>query len=127
MWGLRIVAERAGWKEWKNGDRLGAVHDGKRPDAIAVSPDGIRTAIDCERTMKTTKRYEVILAHYLQSLRRGELARVVWLCPDADMAARLRRIVTGIRTVPVAGQRVAVDPQRHHSLLHFLAFDEWPI
>ena len=81
---LRVAAERAGWKDWKNGDRLGAVRDGKRPDAIAVSPEGIRTAIECERTMKTTKRYEVILAHYLQSLRRGQLARVVWLCPDAD-------------------------------------------
>src|SRR6185312_6901653 len=70
---LRVAAERAGWKDWKNGDRLRAVRDGKRPDAIAVSPRGIRTAIECERTMKTTKRYEVILAHYLQSLRRGEL------------------------------------------------------
>lgn len=124
---LRVVAEHAGWKDWKNGDRLGAVRDGKRPDAIAVSPEGVRTAIECERTMKTTKRYEVILAQYLQSLRRGELARVVWLCPDADTAARLRRIVTGIRTVPVAGQRVAIDPQRHHAMLHFLAFDEWPM
>jgi hypothetical protein len=43
------------------------------------------------------------------------------------MAACLRRIVTGVRTVPVAGQRVAVDPQRHHATLTFLAFDEWPI
>jgi hypothetical protein len=123
---LRVVAERAGWKDWTNGDRLGAIRDGKRPDAIAVSPEGVRTAIECERTMKTTKRYEVILAQYLQSLRREELARVVWLCPDTDMAARLRRIVTGIRTVPVAGQRVAIEPARHHAPLRFLSFAQWP-
>jgi hypothetical protein len=124
---LRVAAERAGWTQWRNGDRLGVVKDGKRPDALATSTHGVLTAIECERTLKTTKRYEVILAHYLQAIRRGDVARVAWVCPDGNLATRLQRIVTGIRAVPVAGQRIAIEPARHHTALRFVSFAQWPI
>lgn len=123
---LRLRAEQAGWKDWRNGDRIGAVKQSKRPDAIAISPRGQAVAIECERTIKTTKRYEVILAQYLQAIRRGELAQVAWVSPTANLACRLQRIVTGIRSVPVAGQRVAIEPARHHVALRFLSYEQWP-
>jgi hypothetical protein len=117
---LRIIAEVNGWTGWRNGQTLGTVGKGmNRPDAIAFDPTGLRVALECERTIKTPKRYCVILAGYLQALKRGEFSRVVWICPTADLAARLKKIVCGIQTVVVNGQRVPIDPTRHHVNLRF--------
>lgn len=123
---IRLKAEAAGWRDWVDGDRLGEVKVGKRPDALAIDRDGQRCAIECERTMKTSKRYEQVLVNYLRALKAGEVGRVIWVCPTADMAARLKAIVTGIRTVKVAGQQVAIEPERHHVKLFFTDYNKWP-
>lgn len=125
---LRMQAERAGWKNWTNGDRLPELlKGGKRPDAIAISPGGRRTAIEVERTIKTSKRYEQILASYLMALKAEQVDQVVWLLPTEDLALRLRAIVLGIRSVAIQKQRFAIDPQRHHAHLAFLGYARWPL
>lgn len=125
---LRLQAERAGWRDWVNGDRLPELLKGdKRPDATAMSPAGFVTAIEVERTIKTTKRYEQILASYLMAIKAGQVQQVVWLAPTADLALRLKAIVLGIRAVTIKKQRFSVDPQRHHRGLHFLGYGEWPM
>lgn len=117
---LRISAEANGWTGWRNGQTLGTVGKGmNRPDAIAFDPIGLRVALECERTIKTPKRYCVILASYLQALKRGEFSRVVWICPTPDLAVRLEKIICGIQSVVVNGQRVSIDPTRHHVNLRF--------
>jgi hypothetical protein len=124
---LRLAAEAAGWTDWTDGDRLGDLgKNAKRPDAIAVDPQGRRSAIECERTIKTTKRYERILVSYLRAARTKAIDRVVWVSPSEDFARRLRIIVTGIRSVTIAGQQVAIDPERHHRLLTFAHYGAWP-
>ena len=124
---LRMQGERAGWKDWINGDRLPELlKGGKRPDAIATSPTGLKTAIEIERTIKTPKRYEQILASYLMSLKSEQVHQVVWLSPTEDLALRLRAIVLGIRSVTIQKQRFAVDPQKHHGRLSFLGYRQWP-
>jgi len=123
---LRVQGERAGWKDWINGDRLPELlRGGKRPDAVAMSPTGLRTAIEIERTIKTSKRYEQILASYLMSLKAEQVDQVVWLLPTDDFAVRLRAIVLGIRAVTIQKQRFAVDPQRHHQRLAFMSYARW--
>jgi hypothetical protein len=123
---LRIAAEAEGWSEWTNGDRLGPLAGGaKRPDALAKMPSGQRVAIEIERHIKTKKRYEAILASCLQAIRRGEFAAVVWVCPTPDLARRLSAIVLGIQAVPIGGQRVPVDPERHHPRLVFASAKDW--
>lgn len=117
---LRIVAESIGWTDWRNGQTLGAIGKGlNRPDAIANDPAGVKVALECERTIKTVKRYQAILSAYLQAIKRGEFSRVIWVCPTADLALRLRSIVCGISSVVVNGQRVPIDPNRHHARLGF--------
>lgn len=124
---LRPQAERAGWKDWINGDRLTELlKGGKRPDAMATSPAGIKTAIEIERTIKTAKRYEQILASYLMSLKSEQVHQVVWLSSTEDLSLRLRAIVLGIRCVTIQKQRFAVDPQKHHGRLAFIAYTRWP-
>lgn len=124
---LRLDAEQAGWKRWVPGMRLGASIVGmKRPDAVAVSPDDDVIAIEIERTIKTTKRYEVLLGQYLQAIAKNHYTHVVWLCPNDDLAARLRRILQAIQKVPVAGKRVDLEP-RHARLWSVRAYVQWPM
>jgi len=125
---LRMQGERSGWRDWINGDRLPELlKGGKRPDAMATSPAGLKTAIEIERTIKTSKRYEQILASYLMSLKSEQVHQVIWLSPTEALALRLRAIVLGIRSVTIQKQRFAVDPQKHHGRLSFLGYRQWPM
>lgn len=124
---LHIKANKAGWINWVDGDRLGNLHQGgKRPDAISTSPAGHITAIECERTIKTTKRYQQILASYLRAIKAGDFHQVVWVTPSSELAARLGSIIKSVKIVPIAGQKVAIDPARHHQHLYFADYSNWP-
>lgn len=124
---LRIKAEAAGWASWCDGDRIGTVGaDNKRPDAIATDPQGRITAVECERTMKTAKRYEAILVSYLRALKAQQISRVIWVCPTPEITLRLKTILLGIKSVRVAGERVAIDSERHHRNLFFVDYGGWP-
>ena len=124
---LRLKAEASGWHSWSDGDRLGSSDkDQKRPDALAKNKDGILVSIECERTFKSTKRYEQILVNYLKLIKAGELREVVWVSPNSDISARLKSIITSIKFVRVNGQKVEIDPTKHHSHLHFCSYEDWP-
>lgn len=122
---VRLALESAGWTEWQDGDTLGDMpKGGKRPDGVVRDPNGQRVAVEVERTLKTPKRYQDILAAYLQAIKRGDFDRVLWLSPTPAIAERVRRVLTGLRYVRVGGQQVAIDPARHHAGLSFLSFQE---
>ncbi|RLJ64766.1 hypothetical protein DFR35_1412 [Sulfurisoma sediminicola] len=123
---VSILAERAGWTEWLLGDQMEKWHASQsRPDALTTSPSGIRFAIECERTIKTVKRYEVILSDRLQAIKRGQFARCLWLSPTPELSSRLRAIVTGIKDIPVAGTRAQIE-DRHLETLMFASYQDFP-
>lgn len=123
---LRVQAERAGWKNWTPGTRLGPSQNGaNRPDAIVVDAQQKVVAVEVERTIKSTKRYEAILSQYLQAVAKGQYGRIVYVCPTADLAARLRRVVMSISSVPINGKRIALEA-RHYQLLAFMDYSQWP-
>lgn len=76
--------------------------------------------------IKTTKRYQQILASYLRAIKAGEFHQVVWITPSTELAIRLGSIIKSIETVPIAGQKIAIDPARHHLHLHFTDYSNWP-
>lgn len=122
----RVSAEHQGWTNWKNGDRYGTIDGEKRrPDAIAIDPIGRKVAIEVERTIKTTKRYEAILLSYLKAIKAGEVNVVTWLSPTGDEAIRLRTLITNISTLRIDGKSIAIDPVRHHVNLRFLDYATW--
>lgn len=124
---IRIAAERAGWSAWQAGDRISKwAKNAKRPDAIARDCFGRLTAIEVERTFKSLKRYQVILAEYLQLIKQGSVDRVVWVSPEESFVARLKSIITSISEVPVAGQKIKIDPSKHHINLFFCDYPSWP-
>ena len=121
-----ILAERAGWTDWTLGDRLDKWQAGSsRPDAFVTSARGIQFALECERTIKTVKRYQSILAERLQAIKRGEFARCLWLCPTRDQAARLKAIIHSIKDVTVAGAKATIQ-DRHLACLMFCAYEDFP-
>lgn len=123
---LSIMAERAGWSDWRLGDRLSKWQAGQsRPDALVTSPAGIVLALECERNIKTPKRYEAILLDRLQATKRGDFAHCVWLCPTLDQAKRLQAIIFNIKELNVAGAVVQIQ-DRHRATLHFAAFSDFP-
>lgn len=123
---LRIRAESEGWKKWVNADRLEKWTEGKaRPDAFATDQTGRQIAIECERTIKSPKRYNQILNAWLQAIRRGDVQRVVWVSPSDMVRDRLKQIVTNMTHVEVAGQQVLI-PRDRFSNLDFLTYAEWP-
>lgn len=124
---LRLKAEKAGWYCWIDGDRLGTKNkDQKRPDALAKNTNGILLAIECERTFKSTKRYEQILVNYLRLIKAGEITKVVWVSPNSDISSRLESIIKAIKFVRINGQKVDIAPNKHHTNLHFCSYQDWP-
>lgn len=123
---LRIRAESVGWKDWIAADRVEKWAEGHaRPDAFAIDPVGRRTALECERTIKSPKRYIQILNAWLQAIRRGDVQRVVWVAPSGVIRDRLRQIVTSITHVEVGGQSVLIPRDRFENL-DFVTYSEWP-
>jgi hypothetical protein len=120
----RLAAERAGWINWIPGHRL-PMNIKKRPDAVATDPYGQVIAIEVERSIKTLKRYEAIVAIYLQSIKRGDYAMVHYICPHPEFAPRLSRVLALIKSVPVAGERVPIT-DRHLARFPVFALENWP-
>lgn len=124
---LRIKAELVGWQDWQDGDRLGALSKStKRPDAIALNDNGVKVAVECERTFKTVKRYEQILLSYLLLIKNNTISEVVWVSPSQDIAKRLEVLVKSIKKLKLAGQIVQIDPAKHHKNLYFCSYEDWP-
>jgi len=123
---LRLQAERARWLDWVPGARLGrSTPKSKRPDAIAKNPSGLTVALEIERTIKTNKRYEAILSHYLQSVKHGDYSYVQYLSPTKDFSVRLSYVIRNIKAVPVRGARVSLKDE-HYRVFRFNAYSEWP-
>lgn len=119
----RQAAEAAGWTGWTRGERLG-FRTAIRPDAVATTPNGTTVAIELERTIKTRKRYQVIIREHLQKIRAGDWATVIYVSPDG-MAARVKKVFDSIEYVSFEGQRAPLEEQ-HRRRFRFIELSDWP-
>lgn len=124
---LRIKSQQQGWTGWINADRIQKWTAGLvRPDAFVTSVEGLRVAVECERTIKSPKRYSDILSGWLQVIRKGDVSYVVWVSPNEHIRSRLQHIITSITHVPVNGQLVLIPRDRFDSI-KFNTYEEWPL
>lgn len=130
---LRLAAETCGWRQWCPGKLLMNTGLDKVPDAEAIDPNGARVAIEFEREIKTLKRYTTILATYLVALGNKRWQRVEYVCPTADLAARLKRVMYSIKEAlytgkqtPYSGQRMKVTERLLDNRITFSGMDAWP-
>lgn len=123
---LYIKAANAGYKSWLDGDRLKVPRGQNRPDAICCDQNNTRLALECERTFKSTKRYEQILIRHLMQIKNGKISKVIWVSPNIYISDRLKTIILGIKSVRFQGQNVIINPKFHHINLHFCTYEDWP-
>lgn len=128
---LRIRLGRAGWQGWTNADRIAPAaranvnvkrQNYKRPDALVRHPVRGVLAVECERHVKTRKRYEMIVGSHLSSIKTGAFNAVVWACPTADIAQTVRQIIDGIGYVLVQGERIKLG-QAEREKLHVVDYE----
>lgn len=123
----RIKAEAEGWKNWVTCDRgdffknSPSIH---RPDALITSPDGVVVAIEVERTIKTRKRYQQVLAGHLKAMASKHWGAVYYITPQ-DMAKRLKKVIYSITTIPVNGSAVQLEV-KHLERFIFVDLADWP-
>lgn len=125
---LRIACAKAGWTGWTYPDRVPVGKKGKdthRPDALVTTPDGVRGALEVERTPKTAKRYRFILGRHLDAIRRGEYSCVLYTCPDAARVKGVRAIIHGLGHAVVGGvDKKLTEADLDH--FDFLTYDDTP-
>lgn len=131
----RLAATRAGWTAWESDHRnqIKASKDDrwlKVPDALAVTPDGERVAIEIERTSKTSKRYQDIIGAYLQLIQKGMFSRVIYVSPTEGLAARLQAHFARLDTFTAVNARGQIErfpfTESQHKFFSFHDLARWP-
>ncbi len=122
---LRITAERSGWYDWTkcSGAERFSKKRGIFPDVVATRPDGVRVAIEVERTVKSKNRYPRIMESHLHARKFGQWDEIIYLCPDARIKRRLENIYSEIEEVDYFGNPVKITDQ-HRQHFRFYSYDE---
>ena len=133
---IRLRAERAGWKNWKNDKQIrrlvGQVSKAGKgrsewiriPDGVATTPSGEVVAVEVERTVKAPKRYSYIMSTYLQMISKKTIQRVHYVCVTPSVRDRVSAAFRALRSVPVDGAQVGID-EKHQAKFDFFTIDEW--
>lgn len=121
---LKLACLRAGWKNWMRPDaeKWGKNH---RPDALAVTPEGIQVAIECERTLKTLKRYKSVMANHIASLKKNAFRRVIYVSPEPNKVRNVERLLRSLPPLVVAGEKTLPGPVIDASF-SFVTYEELP-
>ncbi len=121
---MRIRAQTSGWKDWRAGDAVfRKERKMKYPDAIATDTRGARVALEIERTIKSKKRYQEIIVSHLLARRASHYERVIYLCPTADLCARLARVFDSIKMVKYGAKTINLTDE-HRQLFEFKSYAE---
>jgi hypothetical protein len=120
----RLAAEAAGWTNWQPGKILHKNGFLKIPDALCINRERKIVAVEIERHIKTKKRYEEILSLHLQEITKKSWAEIHYLAAP-ELVRPLQNIFQGIETIPVKGERVALE-EKHRARFKFFSLAEWP-
>ncbi|HVB66216.1 MAG TPA: MobC family replication-relaxation protein [Candidatus Acidoferrales bacterium] len=114
-----------GWKYWKPGTLLAETLSAqalKIPDAVAMNSTGEIVALEIERTLKSTKRYQELLVSYLRGRKLGLWERILYLSPNSTLVARIERAFHNIKTASYQGETFQVT-QGHLEPFTFMTYD----
>jgi DNA-binding MarR family transcriptional regulator len=126
---VKVAGLTKGWTDWISSRKLKqiAVKDKMKwkqiPDALATSLDGKVIAFEVEKTVKTPKRYQVILSNYAKMFLNQTVDQVFYICPE-NIAKRLERLFSNIDKLLVDGKSYPV----HENVLkriQFLSYEDW--
>lgn len=104
---LRVKFINAGWS-WSLGNRVPHVKGRVYPDAIAVRSDGLKIAVEYERTLKSLKRYREILVSHLAARKDG-LWEGIWYISPSELVDRLSNAFHSIGHAKFQGERFQIE------------------
>ncbi|MDP1775917.1 MAG: hypothetical protein Q8K94_04770, partial [Moraxellaceae bacterium] len=121
---MRLRSADCDWSEWLPARRLMGLGIAKLPDAQAIDSNGQQVAVEIERHIKTSKRYEAVVGAYIYEIRNhARWTRVDYVCPNVQFAQRLSHAFGGLRQLrlEVKGlpSRSAVIEQTHLDRFRF--------
>ena len=121
---LRVVAESNGWRNWQRNPTSELKRSGiKYPDAVVVRPDGLRVAIEVERSVKKKEEYAQILVSHLESYKQRLWDKVYYLSPNIKTKERLQSIFNQMKEVTYFGQVVRLNDD-YRMLFQFCTYDD---
>lgn len=123
---LRVNALYTGRvQKWVPGEAMGkAAKNVKRPDALLLTVDKTRIAVEVERSIKNRKRYAGILENHLTAIKQNKWSRVIWTSPDSATSARLEAIFKSIKRVNISGIDTVLN-DAHFKHMIFCTYDEF--
>ncbi|MGY5652748.1 MobC family replication-relaxation protein [Vibrio cincinnatiensis] len=120
---LRVLCERCGFTNWRDGSQLGLRKSGfKVPDAL-VDMNGNTVAIEVERTIKTAKRYAEIIASHLRASRDRHWTKVFYFCPDEQTKKRLMNVFFSVKELKFEGQVFPLN-SAHYDKFQFFTYED---
>ena len=87
--------------EWFGGKSI------KRPDALIITHDNQKIAIEAERTIKSKYRYQEIIVQYLKMIKANQLHKIRYVMPDDNKAKIVEKAMKSISSVVItsSGQK----------------------
>lgn len=125
---LHIQCVKKGWRLFAYPDRLSVNEKTKaahRPDVLTSTPQGLKVAVECERTIKSQKRYAVIIGGHLTNIAQGQYQHVIYATPDLPRAKAVQKIFEQINRVVVQGKDMPFT-QNDLQKFSFLTYDQVP-
>lgn len=98
----------------------------KVPDAI-IHLGGERIAVEVERTLKSTGRYDAIIYNYLKAIKAETYQHVLYVMPDTKRYQQIQRVIfnLGEITMDINGrkERLRLNPKTHLSYFDFVTLN----
>lgn len=122
---LRIIAERAGWRDWIPGRALYKAGLLVVPDALGTDAQGLRVAIELERNVKNFKRRsEVIAGHILAIAQAKSWQRVLYVCDARCDATRLQSLYMSVDKIKTSGGETEFS-DKHRARFQFVNISDF--
>ncbi|WP_299695710.1 MobC family replication-relaxation protein [uncultured Vibrio sp.] len=120
---VRIYLNRHHWREWHNTDSYEFRENHKdldhRPDAICTSPNGIKVAIETERTLKSPSRYRSILKSHILARKKKLWVGVYYVVPNQDIKMLLENRFDKIKYIQFDESKHPFEKYRKDLVLIF--------
>ncbi|TVO32105.1 hypothetical protein [Vibrio algivorus] len=122
---IRLQTQKIGWENWQT---FPIVSGRKSPDGLVLWPEKGLVAIEYEKTIKASKRYDGIIRAHLEAIVAKRYKKVFYVCPNESITGHVKRIFTKQvgRSFVVQGRSMVLTENaflsifRFYSLEHFL-------
>lgn len=121
---IRLQTQKIGWENWQT---LPIVSGRKSPDGLVLWPEKGVVAIEYEKTIKASKRYDGIIRAHLESVVAKRYKKILYICPNEAITGHVKRILTKQvgRSFVVQGRTMILTENAFLSIFRFYSLDHF--